>query len=876
MFPIEKTLPHKNCIRANVVCDPPQKIVPASTPFYNASLRSECCSLSYLKFLHSASLQSDGFSDSCVLGSVWLRQRGLGTDFNNGGFGPFEWACTTALLLQGGGPKDRPVLSKNYSHYQLFKATLQYLALKDLIRNSASIDHGGKDFGEHDGPILFDGARGMNILFKMSPWSYATLQLEASRTLRLLNDPLTDQFEACFITKIDDPLQRFDRLIRLSLGAVRRPKTQSADAIDEIMVLSTHTHRVLKAGLGDRATHVDLKLPSKPNWSISTRRPPDESSCSILIGLLLDPEHVRRSVDRGPSAEEKEEASVFRGFWGGKAELRRYKDGSILESLVWSTSNPKHSIFAQIIAYVAQRHLGGDVADGLRLMGDSFDQMLPSQHMLTDPLALYRPIMTAYEALEKQIRALEGMPLQIRQIFAADPQLRYASLKVPALDTARFKMAPANICVQFEGSSRWPDDLIAVQRTKIAFLVKLGELLQESSSDLIARLGLEHTDTSIHNAAFLDILYPSGAFFRLRIHHEREFSLLERALKSTSPCAVSTEDIAAALSAYKRAFVQSSLHTQAVRSLSTRFSLLSPSMRLVKQWRDCHLLSDHVSDELIELLTIRVFVHPYPWLVPGSVMAGFLRTLTLMSKWDWHSEPLIVDLNGEMTSTDIDAINLRFEAWRKIDPAMNRIAIFAASNLDPHGITWTELGPSKVVAARLTSLAKAACALVKGQGLGLETEALFVPNMGDYDFIIHLSAPFAGDSQGKERQQSSFKNLQAHNDEDKSLAGFYPVQSFLEELRMVYGSNVVFFHNANGGSVIAGLWNPQTGQRPWKINVGYSTMPIKATNNEDAKISINEAASLHDIARLGGDMISKIEVKIDAACQEERELAVIV
>jgi hypothetical protein len=32
----------------------------------------------------------------------------------------------------------------------------------------------------------------------------------------------------------------------------------------------------------------------------------------------------------------KEESASFQAFWGEKSELRRFKDGSILESLVWS------------------------------------------------------------------------------------------------------------------------------------------------------------------------------------------------------------------------------------------------------------------------------------------------------------------------------------------------------------------------------------------------------------------------------------------------------------------------------------------------------------------------------------------------------------
>lgn len=224
---------------------------------------------------------------------------------------------------------------------------------------------------------------------------------------------------------------------------------------------------------------------------------------------------------------------------------------------------------------------------------------------------------------------------------------------------------------------------------------------------------------------------------------------------------------------------------------------------------------------------------------------------------------MIVDFNNEMNGQDIDAIKSRFEAWRKIDPAMNRVAMFAASNVDRDGTTWTESSPSKVVAARFTSLAKAACRLVREQGMSLEPEALFTASMGDYDFVIHLNEKYVEDRKPNDTgRQLVFKNLQVQASEDKGLAGFKPVQSFVEELKTLYGSSVLFLYNEHGGSVIAGLWNPQTGPRPWKVNLPYSTMPVLSSEEEGAdRIRINKAATLHDIARLGGDLVSRIDVK---------------
>ncbi|CAD6577034.1 MAG: hypothetical protein ASARMPRED_008105 [Alectoria sarmentosa] len=809
----------------------------------------------YLEYLHVSSLQSDGFSDACQLGSVWLRQRGLGREF-----GPFEWASTMALLMQGGGTKGKPILSRSYDSYQLFKATLQYLSLKDLVASPVFVHSDNIILVDHDRPMLFDGKRGMNILFKVTPWSYATLKHEAVVTLKMLNDPLLDQLDACFITKVDDMLQRFDCVIRLRTSKVSRPASQMADALDDETYFCQRVHKALSTGLGDRIRLLHLRQPPMLPWGAIAPQESAKGLDQVQLGLLFNPENVSRTVDRGPSTEDKVAAAKFRRFWGDKAELRRFKDGSILESLTWSISDPTDNVLKQIVAHVVRRHLGKDAVDSIDLIGESYDHLLPRQiSAINHPSTLFQPVMIALDGLEKEVRALEGLPLEIRQISAADAQLRYSSLRIPALHPFQ-DMEPADICVQFEGSARWPDDITAVQRTKIAFLLKMGELLEESASGLKARLGLENCNQRLLNIAFLDVHYPSGAFFRLRIHHEREFNLLERVLKDASRNSTSGEDAASALSTYKRDFVQSPIHTQAVRTLSIRFPLLSPCMRLMKKWRDSHLLSSHLSDELIEILTVRIFVHPYPWSVPGSVMAGFLRTLTFISKWDWQNAPLIVDFNGEMTGPEIESINLRFKAWRKIDPVMNRVAIFAASNLDPSGTTWTEVGPSKVVAARLTSLARAACGLMKEQGLNLEPDALFVASMVDYDLVIHLNPRSTRTKRG-EKRQSVFKNLRVQSDEDKSLFGFDPEQSFLVELRAMYGSSVLFFNSEYGGSLIAGLWNPQTGPRPWKVNLAYSTMPMVGSGDEDAQININKRAILHDIARLGGDMVSRIEVK---------------
>lgn len=569
---------------------------------------------------------------------------------------------------------------------------------------------------------------------------------------------------------------------------------------------------------------------------------------------MLNTEKCWQTIDHGPSAEDQDAAQIFRKFWGVKAELRRFKDGSILESVVWNTEDPEQTILDQIITYLLRQHT-------VVILGSEFNKLLPRHGSdVVNPRMPFLPTIASFDALEKKIRGLDGLPLQIRQITAASSALCFASLDIPSLDSNPGEIRHLDINLQFEGSARWPDDIVAVQRTKIAFLLKLSELLESGTPGLTAKLGLENEKKKFSNQAFLDVFEPPGAVFRLRVHHERELSILQNLMKN-EPSGLGRLEIASAISTYKRDFLQRSLHTEMVRTLSTRFPLLSPSIRLMKKWRDSHLLSAHIGDELIDLLTIKTFVHPHPWSAPGSIMTGFLRTLAWIANWDWREEPLIIDFNHELSAQKIEDINLKYKAWRKIDPGMNRVAMFVASSLDPDGVTWTEQGPSKVAAARFSRLAISADSFAKKQGLQLQAEALFATSKTDYDFIIHINPNYLRGDTVMTRKRKAFKNLDLQTGGTISLAERNPVQTFLLEAMEMHGGNVLFFHNAHETLFIAGIWNPETEIRNWKVSIAYSSMPMLDLESGDMKISINKAGTLHDLASLGGSLVSKIDVK---------------
>lgn len=494
------------------------------------------------------------------------------------------------------------------------------------------------------------------------------------------------------------------------------------------MSLSQRVYSVLSKGLGDRVHAISLSWESSSPWQIKSVRPPKESKNGIEVRFVLDPANAGRSVDYGPSAENKKEAAAFRAFWGERAELRRFKDGSILESLIWSSKSELDFTW-EIVFYLLKRHLKMEPETCDVYHGAQLAELLPGGLLsVQQNMASYQPLMTAASNLEQSIRDVEGLPLQLRQVLIASSTLTYTSLYPPSDAPHQHSPEPADLVIQFEGSGRWPDDLLAIQRTKIALLLKVGDLLAGAVVGLKTRLGLENEDHPNMNAAFLDIIFRERFVFRLRIQNEREETLNERQLKDKTLGQHAREEAALALATYKREFVHAPAHAQTVRTLCTRFPLLSQTTRLIKRWFNSHLLSLHFSEQFIELLVIRTFVQPYPWHPPSSVLTGFLRTLLFLSRWDWRVDPLIVNISGEMSSGDVETINTRFEAWRKIDPGMNRVVLFAASNLDMDGITWTQTGPSKVVATRMTTLARSAVGLAHEAGLELDPTVSLIDN----------------------------------------------------------------------------------------------------------------------------------------------------
>jgi len=518
-------------------------------------------------------------------------------------------------------------------------------------------------------------------------------------------------------------------------------ETDDYDTPSHSYTLVKKTTSILERALTTRVTLISVTATTKLSHTITSIRPTE--SATLTLGLLIDPEQSRRLVDHGPPANHREAADAFRTFWGEKAELRRFKDGSILESVVWNckTTEERYGIVKRTVRYVIARHLSAGVAGDIVFLTPSLLGMVsPPAEVRNTFVKMDRDafvtLSEAFEAFVRHLKDLKDMPLAISSVVPVGEGFTYTSIYPPyaqnyshiSAQQAGSYYAPVHeAIIQLEGSGKWPDDLKAVQKVKIGFLLHIGRQL-EASHSITTHVGLENSELDIANQGYLDVIYEQGYAFRLRIQHDpnhREAHLIERSLKNKALPHLARARFERVLKLYQDYFIRGLAHAQALHALRGRYYFLPHTVRLVKRWISAHMLSPQISSRAIELLVCYVFVHPYPFDSPASPEVGFLRTLKLLASWDWRKEPLIVDLDGSLNGAKYEEFGKFFEGVRKQDPGIAHASWSLYTNYDATGACWTRDRPGKVVAARLTALAKSSIKVVSKDSGSVKVQDLF-------------------------------------------------------------------------------------------------------------------------------------------------------
>lgn len=509
--------------------------------------------------------------------------------------------------------------------------------------------------------------------------------------------------------------------------------------------------RLLRRGLGDRCRAVTVLHPSSSSRPTSQAHP--SSPDFIFIGIIYNAQNAFRLVDHGPAVDQnKSLLDEFKEIWGHKSELRRFKDGRIVESVVWevNTADERAHVPSKIVHHLLDRHFSLN-ENTIETWQSSFDSTLrlPSvisrEYLSSGSPTGFKGALSAFDNLVKIIKSLDNhLPLSVLLVSPISESLRYTSVISPVpLPTTLAAVLPPNaqylhtidIVLEFEKSSRWPDDLKAIQTIKLAFFECLATALMEAIDGLIAKvvIGDGIRDSPVVDQSILEIITPDGWAFNAHIWHDREIQLLDRVIDGTTntlPHVVpqnkehkKTREYHDALEAkevFVTRFIHAPRHHRAIAALCHHYSAFSGTVRLVKRWLASHwLLQGHISEEAVELICASFFIKkrvPLTFdtddqtaqhLVPCSKERGFATVVKFLKDWKWE-DGLFVPLYGDISSAiPNDSIGTGSgSVWR------------VCSEFDPGGKIWTYCGPDLVSANRVKSLANATWSLLQQVELG--------------------------------------------------------------------------------------------------------------------------------------------------------------
>uniref|UniRef100_V5GFV1 U3 small nucleolar RNA-associated protein 22 n=2 Tax=Kalmanozyma brasiliensis (strain GHG001) TaxID=1365824 RepID=V5GFV1_KALBG len=941
----------------------------AATPRYNAAILADTLHLPHLVYLHTVSQACPAFGDACLLLKTWAFQRGFGSggrlnpkrSHNSeedrrrlvAGTSSLRFILTMILahLLQGeekrpGWKRDttnagRSKLANSFSSYQLFRGVMDWLAKHDFKASpvfmkampeaglaSRSDKVPREDFSKVFDRVLVEPSGTLNLLAFVPTGSVDLLQHEARRTFEMLNDPSSDHFDALFLQDRTAAPFTFDEVARIELplstiksqnradkngdaaGISSSSAIQRADFGTTFQAATIQVSTTASRALEGRAKLVALLHPATGGlagtWRLDGARPPASSDAEI--GLVLDNEHAFRMVEHGPPSQDAEAAEAFRAFWGKMSELRRFKDGRVLESVVWSvtTQASRFAIPRRILSYALYRHHGIHES-AIRFVSSHFESLLdiPSTLARTAHLASteekgFTLVQSAFDQLSKDLRALESLPLSIISVSPASPALRGTSTFIPAPlnldllgtripDSASF-LPVHDIILTFEGSGKWPNDLAAIQAMKAAFFERMALEINNKIEGARCSVVFSPASSKMEDQCSLEIVLSSGFAFRARVMHNREKLLLERILADKFESAGAKRRARKILLDWQRRFETAPLHHSYIASMGHRFASFAGAVRLTKRWLASQMLSSPaVPEELIELVCAAAYLSPEEG-APVSAVAGLLRIVRLLANWRWKEEPLMVPIQAVIDATEARDIytfpaesraevETNFAAARGSDPSMMHRAWFVATETDLEGFAFGRTGPVGGVADGIKKLARAAVGVLE-EASSLDADqvlALFTPSLEHYDFVIHLKAGVLSRYSENVRADPAVwgaKRTKYANDAAGSIQavdsvlgssikpGFDTAQAFLDLLRGLYSDSFRLYHDQHGGSVIGGLFNPALGrEREFKVGLGFSSCPAEEFGSKKVGVKLNKPAIMAEIERLGEGLVEKVELR---------------
>jgi U3 small nucleolar RNA-associated protein 22 len=691
---------------------------PSPTPHYNASVLIDSYLIPHTQLINAKIEEAPALAEAISLVKIWIAQRSLPLS-------GFLMGMIMAWLMKIKDSKIRKI-GRGYSSFQMFKIVIDLIATYDftsplfLTENGKAIDKDG--FGEESFRKAYeisivDPTGTINLAYGITKSGMDLVQYEAKLAMVFLQDTRDDRFSDLFLKTVDQAWLKYDNVFKVPLLTARNASSYNQQQQLDYGSVTPHVlkelYNVLQQGLNDRAFCIAISSDPIPVWSLGSETPNFQKATGVTIGVILNPETCLREVEHGPNSDDTTKVEAFKRLWGQRSETRRFQDGSIKEAVVFEcngTIEQRSVLVARSTAFLLSRHFKVDQDDGVTYWAGLGNKFLKSFGNVPTVLS-FQGVVDAFQSLTKQLRLLD-LPLSIHRMLPTSDSLSYSSALIPQPIEAHELVSRANLpefLIEFETSSKWPDDVGAIETMKRAFYIRITTLLEQSGSETMATVCIGEG-----NESFLRFHHSSGYMFKARIHHPRVGYLLQKALKE-NPDNATKASLIEYQKKYTNEFINLPSHYNQINNLCLRFAFLGQTIRLVKRWLASHmLLGSGIPVEIAEILCVRVFTVPNAFGPPASGWTGFVRVLDLLETYKWEIEPFVVELESGMLNQEVhDEIMKNFQSTNQL--CRGGISMFVATELDRDSTWWGTLSISPKIIQRISILAKTCLSEVKNQ-----------------------------------------------------------------------------------------------------------------------------------------------------------------
>jgi len=558
-------------------------------------------------------------------------------------------------------------------------------------------------------------------------------------------------------------------------------------------------------------------------------------SCVLLRLRLTGEEDVAsgETIILGPSATEASLAAEFRQLWGPDlCQLRRFEDGSVKESIQlrnpWGASRK----VVAIVAHLAEQQGGRTVP--LLIPDDVVTHDILEGQQLTE-------VRSALATLTTMLSDLADSSLPLRRARGLGAVIRGS-------ETTGSFAVPAQI-----GKA-------VVKENQGFFMLKSNASISPSlcqaipvSLDITHRKNLfPETFKLLRTAYLISVMKTLNAKHVVAKMKQEKLYVVYR--KFVFVLDVDSPDTLIDLSKGDESSLQNFL-----QSVGLRFGASwRGAAHTLRQWLAAKMMEASVSGVLIDLLLANVFLHPAHGLpAPKTAESAVVRVLDLLSFHDFTKDILLIDEEKDLSKEGgaVEKAKLIMLNRRDELPAMVMLTPFdgvaSLSSFTKH-LHSTNL-------QRLINLARQALHVisVSGQGpnwLAFKENCLSECDLASFDVIIHLKPLSMAKRRTKvdsSEQKSKLKSL--------PVVDFDPVQVFLEELQVAYGSIARFYYGHS--SAVVGVKLEDAALAEKKIDNIKKSQGHMMT--EDKMLKPNLEAMLADFSLLGNGLVKSVDVNID-------------